>query len=56
MDAERILVKPQLRLLGHLCFDDQPARRRIPPRKLDARCLADQAAAAIAPDEILRPQ
>ncbi len=56
MEAERILVKPPLRLLGHLDFGDQPARRRIPPRELDADGLANQAAAAIAPDEILRPE
>ena len=56
MDAERILVKPPPRLLGHLDFGDQPARRRIPPGELDTGCLANQAAAAIAPDEILRPE
>jgi hypothetical protein len=56
MDAERILVKPPLRLLGHLDFGDQPARRRIPPGEFDAGCLANQAAATIAPDEILRPE
>ncbi len=56
MDAERILVKPPLRLRGHLDFGDQPARRRIPPGELDAGCLANQAAAAIAPNEVLRPQ
>jgi hypothetical protein len=32
------------------------ARRRIPPGELDAGCLANHAAAAIAPDEILRPE
>ena len=30
--------------------------RRIPPRELDAGCLADDAASSVAPDEILRPQ
>ncbi len=56
MDADRILVNPPLRLLGRLGFGDQPARRRIPPGELDAGCLANQAAAAVAPDEILRPE
>ena len=56
MDADRILVKPPFRLFGHLDFGDQPARRCIPTGELNAGCLADQAAAAIAPDEILRPE
>ena len=56
MDAERVLVKPPLRLLGHLDLGDQPARRRIPPGELDAGCLANQAAAAVAPDEISRAE
>ena len=56
MGADRILVKPPLRLLGHFDFGDQPARRRIPAGELDAGSLANQAAAAIAPDEILRPE
>ena len=56
MGAERILVKPPLRLLGRLDLGDQPARRRIPPGELDAGCLANQAASAVAPDEIFRPQ
>ena len=56
VDADGIVVKSPLRLLGRLDFGDQPARRRIPPGKLDAGCLADQAAAAIAPDEVLRAQ
>ena len=47
---------PQLRLLGHLGLGDQAARRRIPPRELDAGGLADQAASSVAPDEVLRPQ
>jgi hypothetical protein len=56
MDAERILVKPPLRLLRQLDFGNQPAHRRIPSWELDAGGLANQAAAAIAPDEILRPE
>jgi hypothetical protein len=42
-------------LLGHLDLGDQAAGRRIPPRELDPGCLADQAAPAVAPDEIGRP-
>jgi hypothetical protein len=56
MDAEGVLVKPPLRLLGRFDLGDQPAHRRIPPGELDAGCLANHAAAAIAPDEILRPE
>ena len=47
---------PARRLLGHLDLGDQVAPRRIPAGELDAGCLADQAASAVAPDEILRPQ
>ena len=46
---------PFRRLLGQLDLGDQVARRRIPSGELDAGCLADQAAASIAPDEVLRP-
>ena len=56
MDAVASLADAQLRLLGHLDLGDQGARRRIPPGELDAGCLADHAASAVAPDEILRPQ
>ena len=56
MDAARILVKPPFRLLGRLDFGDQPARRRIPSGEFDAGRLANQAAAAIAADEIRRPE
>ena len=56
VDAERILVKTPLRLLGRPDFGDQPAHRRIPSREFDAGYFTNQAAAAIAPDEILRPQ
>ena len=56
MDAVRILMKPPFRLLGRLGFGDQPARRRIPSGKRDAGRLANQAAAAIAAHEILRPE
>ena len=56
VDALLIAAGAQLRLLGHLDLGDQVAPRRIPPRKLDARCSTDQAASSVAPDEILRPQ
>ena len=56
MDAEGVAADAPLRLLGHLDLGDQAARRRIPAGELDAGCLADQAASAVAPDEILRPQ
>jgi hypothetical protein len=54
--ARGVLVNPPLRLLAHLDFGDQPARRRIPSGEIDAGCLANQAAAAIAPNEILRTE
>ena len=48
----RRVSEPQLiLLLGRLDLGDQPARRRIPPWELDAGCLANQAAAAIALDQ-----
>ena len=47
---------PEFRLLGHLDLGDQAARRRIRPGELDAGCFPDQAASAVAPDEILGPQ
>src|SRR4051812_3393339 len=56
MDAARILMESPFRLLSEMGFCDQPARRRIPTRKLDARRLANQAASAIASDEVLRPE
>src|SRR5437867_8773085 len=49
-------MEPPWRLLGQLDLGDQEARRRIPSGELDAGRLADQAASAVAPDEILRPQ
>ena len=56
MDPERILVKAQLRFLGHLDLGDQPAHRRVPTGKVDARGLADQAAPAVAADHVRRPE
>src|SRR4029450_8205001 len=56
MDAARILMKPPFRLLGRLDFGNQPAPRRIPSGEFDAGRLANEAAAAVAPDEIRRPE
>src|SRR5690606_4219230 len=42
----------QLRLLGHLDLGDQAARGRVPSREVDAGRLADEAAPAVAPDEV----
>ena len=47
---------PELRLVGHLDLGDQVAHRRIPAREVDAGRLADQAAPAVAADEVLRAQ
>jgi len=56
MDALVIAAEAPFRLLSHLDLGDQAARRRIPPRELDASRLADQTASSVAPDEIFRPQ
>ena len=56
MNAERIAVDAQFRLLRHLDLGDQVTGRRIPSGKFDAGCLADQTASTVAPDEILRAQ
>jgi hypothetical protein len=44
------------RLFGHRGLGNQVADGRIPPREVDTCFLADQAATAVAPDEVLRPQ
>src|SRR6478609_4215160 len=51
-----IVAESPLRLLRRLDFGDEPARRRIPAGKVDARRLADHAAPTVAPDEILRAE
>ena len=56
VDADGVAAEPPRRLLGHLDLGDQPAHRRIPPGELDAGRLADHAASAVAPDEVLRAQ
>jgi hypothetical protein len=56
MDAEGVAADaPFRRFLGQLDLGDQVAGCRIPPGELDACGLADQAAASVAADEILRP-
>src|SRR5262249_47469933 len=40
----------------HLALGNQVADRRIPPREVDPGDLPDQAATAVASDEVLRPQ
>ncbi len=55
MGAARILVESPLRFLGGLDFGNQPAGRRIRSGKRDAGSLANQAATAIAPDQVLAP-
>ena len=55
MRARGSAANAQFRLLGHLDLGEQGARRRIPAGELDAGSFADQAASAVAPDEILRP-
>ena len=49
-------TQAELRLLLHLDLGDDPARRWIPARELDAGRLAHHAAAPVATDQILRPQ
>ena len=56
MDTEGVAAQAQFRLLSQLDLGDQVAGRRIPPGELDAGGFADQAASAVAPDEIRRPQ
>ncbi len=58
--AERVLpegvaVETQLRLLGYLHLGDQAARRRVGATELNTGTLADQAAPAIAPNEVHAP-
>ena len=55
MRARGSTANAQLRLLGHLDFGEQGARRRIEAGEVDAGFLADQAASTVTPDEVLRP-
>jgi hypothetical protein len=52
-DAATLGAHADLRLLVHLDLGDQVAGRRIPPWEVDASRLANQAAAPVAPDEVV---
>ena len=56
MDARSVVANAPRRFLGQLDLGDQVAPGRIPPGEVDPRCLTDDAASSVAPDEILRPQ
>src|SRR6202021_3687326 len=56
MDSLGVTADAPLRLAGHLDLGNQVAGGRIPPREVDTGFLADQAATAVASDEVLRPQ
>ena len=56
VDAPVTEADSQRRLAGHLTLGDQIADRRIPAREGDPGFLADQAATAVASDEVPRPQ
>jgi hypothetical protein len=56
MHAKIIVADAKFRLLRYLGLGDQVAPGRIPSGKLDAGCLADDAAPSVAADEVLRPQ
>ena len=51
-----VLAKAPVRFAGHLGLGDQPASGRIPSGEVDAGRFADGAPAAVAADEILRPE
>ena len=56
IDAPVVTADAPRRLFGHLDLGNQVAGRRVPPREVDAGVLADQAATAVASDEVLRSQ
>src|SRR5262245_57542675 len=56
MDALRVPADAEVRLSAHLDLGEQVAGRRVPPRKLDACDIPDEAAPAVAADEVARPQ
>ena len=56
VDAHAVEARAGRRLLGRLDLGDQVAPRRLPAREVDAGGLADDAAAAVAADEVPRPQ
>ena len=55
-DAVGVAADAPFRFLDQFDLGDQAARCRVPPGELDAGCFADQAASAVASDEIARPQ
>ncbi len=55
-DAERIMVQPPFRFLGHLHFRDQRAGCRSSSGKFDAGRFADKASSAVASGEIFGAQ
>ena len=55
-DAAALGAQAELRLLVHLDLGDHPAGRGIQPGEVDAGGLADQAASAVAADEVLRSE
>jgi hypothetical protein len=56
VDAPLAVADAPRGLAGHLDLGDQVAGRRIPAHEVDAGLLADQAATAVAADEVRRPQ
>ena len=54
MGADAVATDAELRLLVHHDLGDHPARRGFQPGEVDAGSLADQAASAVAADEVLR--
>ena len=51
-DPSAFAADADLRLFGHLHLGDHEADRRIEAGELDAGCLADGAASAVATDEV----
>ena len=56
VDPGGVVADPRRRLLGQLDLGDQVAPGRVPAWELDAGQLADQAAAAVAADQVSGPQ
>ena len=56
MLADAVATEAELRLLVHLDLGDHPAGRGIEPGEVDAGRLADQAAPAVAADEVVRSE
>src|SRR5262245_40656726 len=56
MDTAGVMPDSPLRLLGQLDLGDEVARGRIPPGECDAGGFTDQAASAVAANEVLGPE